>query len=153
MECNVVRMDRNDPHFYMTCMQLEAEIVKENLAGNGGTLNYSHLTINSEDLFLAMVGDKVVGFASMVYYDDSYYVYQIAVKKEFQQQGIGMQLMEAVIAHAKEIGKDVTANVRDYNENSKKMFMRLGFTRLSEEGASNGYYRLYQKKDTMGGLK
>ena len=145
MEFIISEMQPYDRNFRKTCKYLEKVIVKENLSTNGGTLNYSNLTYQSDLLLLASIDNKVIGFVSLIDDEDAYYVYQIAIKKEYQQKGIGSELIKKTLEIAKDNSKDVTANVMDYNTKSKKMFDKLGFVMLGYSSVGNGFYRYYQQ--------
>ena len=149
MDYKIWVIDSNDETFKETCNYIEENITIENLVINGGTLNYHGLTYQSEVLILISLNDEIIGYNSLVVYDNTLYVYQIAVKKEYQQKGIGTLLMEKAIELASSRNMDVTANVMEYNTNSKNMFLRLGFTKLGEMDG-NGYYRLSQPSKKNG---
>ena len=149
MDYKIWAIDDNDEKFREICNYLEENITNENLVVNGGTLNYHGLTYHSEVLILISLNDEIIGYNSLVVYDDTLYVYQIAVKKEYQQKGIGSLLMGKAIEIASSRNMDVTANVMEYNTNSKNMFFRLGFTKLDEMDG-NGYYRLFQPSKKNG---
>ena len=152
MNIEIDANDFNDNNFINICNILEKDIVLENLSINGGTLNYTHLTYDSQVLLVAKDDNKkLVGFASLVLFDGTVYVYQIAVKKALQGRGIGTALVSKTIDIAKEANMDVTANVRDYNINSQKMFTNLGFVKLSETSDGDGFYRFYQKQKNIVG--
>ena len=122
MNYEIVQIEHNDKDFYNICRVLEKDIVEENLSINGGTLNCTRLTYASNPLLIAVSGEEIIGFNSLVPWKDSYYVWQIAVKKQYQGRGIGKELVKEAIEFAKGKGCDVTANVMDYNINSKKCF-------------------------------
>ena len=144
MECTIVKILPSSKGFEKICAYLESVIVSENLSINGGTLNYSNLTYESNLLLLAIKDEKPIGFSSLVELEDSFYVYQIAIKKEYQQKGIGSMLLEEAIGVAKSVGYDVTANVMEHNTNSKKMFERFGFKKLGYSSKGNAFYRFFQ---------
>ncbi len=152
MNYTVHTIDYKDPNFVKICHYLEKAITQENLAINGGTLNYQGLTYRSDLLSLVSNGDNIVGYNSIVILEDSYYIYQIAIKKEYQQQGLGMMLMEEAMRIAKENNMDVTANAMDYNSNSVRMFERLGFTKLGYGSEGNGFYEFKQISKNKGSI-
>lgn len=150
MDCKIVILLRKQAEFESVCDKIEEYIVKENLARYGGTLRYSCLTYDADYLFLALVDNVPVGYCAVVKDYDSYYIYQIGVKKEFQQKGIGRAMMQQVMALAARDNMDIKAHVREYNENSKKMFIGLGFEKTGVEG-DNGAYRYHQESVAIGG--
>ena len=148
MDYKIVQIENNNKDFVNICRVLEKDIVEENLSINGGTLNYTRLTYDSNPLLIAISGEEIIGFNSLVPMRDTYYVWQIAVKKKYQGRGIGTELMKKAIEFAKEKDCDVTANVMYYNIKSQRMFLGLGFDQVS--GGNNGFYRYYQKAKKMG---
>ena len=140
----VFRIEPDNDSFDNICSYVEDKINKENLYENGGTLNYSGLTFHSDVLFIAAIDKIPIGYVSIVTNGDSYYVFQIAIKKEYQQKGIGTALMNQVIDMADSDGMEVTANVMDYNTNSKKMFTSLGFEKIGYSSKGDGFYRFSQ---------
>ncbi len=150
MNIEIDAIDINDDNFINICNILEKDIVIENLSINGGTLNYTHLTYDSDILLVARDGSKIVGFASLVGFGNTIYVYQIAVKKEYQGNGIGSMLITKTIELAKDVDMDVTAHVMNYNTNSQKLFLGLNFLKLGESEEGNGFYRFYQNKKSIG---
>ncbi|MBR5370204.1 MAG: GNAT family N-acetyltransferase [Bacilli bacterium] len=130
--------------FLNICDYVEKNINRENLSANGGTLNYSNLTYSSDILFIAFDNNTPVGYNSVVKCDGGYYIYQIAVKKEYQGQGIGTDMLKEIVKIADEEGVFITAHVMNYNTASQKMFKSLGFIKLSEK-KGNGFYARVQK--------
>ena len=134
-------------NFYRACDYIETHITKENLSINGGTLNYSNLTYDSDILLIAFDNDIPVGYNSIVRYDGGLYIYQIAVKKEYQNKGIGTLMLKKAIEIAEEQNTFVTAHVMNYNIASQKMFLNLGFKKIDEDKKTgNGFYALNQLK-------
>lgn len=140
MNYQIKVIEHDDKNFAKICDLLEKDIVKENLSVNGGTLNYAGLTYDSNPLLVAISNGEIIGFNSLVEYEDTYYIWQIAVKKKYQGQGVGTILMKKAMELAKEKDWDVTANVRDYNTSSKKMFLNLGFEKIGYSEEGNGFY-------------
>ena len=139
----IIQVQTGTEEFYKTCNYIEQNITFENLRENGGTLNYSGLTYNSNILLIALENDAPVGYNSVIASPDSYYIYQIAVKKSFQRKGIGTKMMEKAIEMADSKNLFVTAHVRDYNIASQRMFLKLGFIKANNR--KNGLYILNQK--------
>ena len=137
----------NDKGFEKICDYLEENVCKENLSWNGGTLNYENLTYDSDILFVAYDKKVPIGYTSLIITEMGIYVYQIAIKKEYQQRGIGSSMMQMTLDFADSNNMDVSAHVRDYNSNSLKMFTRLGFKKISEKDGN--YFLLLEqtKKD------
>lgn len=151
MNCELIIIDRSDPNYYQVCEILDNNIVEENLKLNGGTLNYKGIVYQSHFIILATLGDEIIGFNAVLDNGFSYYIAQIAVKKKYQQQGVGLLMMGKVIDMAEESNKHVSAHVMDYNEYSKKMFNTLGFNKLGEN-RGNGFYEFIPKQKEIGSI-
>lgn len=93
-------------------------------------------------LFVAEVGDKLVGFAHAVIRDTPAIpvfvprryaiVDSIGVKSEFQRHGIGQRLMDAI--HEWAIANGATAielNVYEFNKTAIAFYERLGYDTVS----------------------
>ena len=133
--------------FYKICDYVEKNINRQNLSENCGTLNYSNLTYDSDILLIAFDNDIPVGYNSIVKYKGGLYVYQIAVKKEYQHKGIGTEMLRKAVEIADEQETFMTANIMDYNTASQKMFSRLGFKKIGENTATgNGFYALHEER-------
>ena len=145
MDLTINQIEPGSRYFKSVCRILERRIVKENLVSNGGTLNYDNVTYESDHLLIALTGKKIIGYASILDGEDAYYIYQIAVGKEYQGQGVGSALVERVKAIAASENKNVTANIRDYNVNSRKMFTRLGFVQTGVTAEGDGFYTCNQR--------
>ena len=150
MNCELRIVNCRDDIFERVCKSLDNNIVKENLRENGGTLNYTGIVYGTSFIILAALGNEIIGFNAVLESPRELYISQIAVKKKYQQKGVGLQMMRKVIEMAKESGKIVTADVRDYNELSKKMFATLGFTQTYSVGG-NGFYELNPEQRGMEG--
>lgn len=131
---------KKSPIFNRICAYCDKHIVQENLSINGGTLNYSGIVYDSDIMIVCFDKTKPVAFNSIVELEDCLYIYQIAVKNNNKQQGIGTELMQRAITIAKSKNKPVTAHVRDYNDASNHLFQKLGFEAV--EPGSNTLYVL-----------
>ena len=149
MNLDIIEILPTDESFKEICEYLEREVVNENLSVNGGTLNYSNLTYDSDLLLVAMYENEPIGYISLLYESNAIYVYQMAVKKIYQQKGIGSMLMKKTIEISESKNLDIKANVMDYNTNSKKMITKLGFVKFGDSWKGNGYYRYFHKDNNM----
>lgn len=141
----------NASNFIKVCTECEADVVRPNLRINGGTLNYSGLTYDSDFLILCTLDKKIIGFISIIKDDNMYYIYQIAVINDFKRKGIATEL----INHIKELDNDATivAHARSYNEASKNMLLKNGFVYVDELSTKDNYgYMFKQKKYGEKGL-
>jgi len=88
--------------------------------------------------FVAMDGEKVVGYAGMWHVITEGHITNVAVLHEYRRQGIGDLLMENLekVALEKEmIG--ITLEVRISNEPAQRMYNKYGFR---PEGIRKNYY-------------
>lgn len=120
--------NKKDIMFLKYCKECE-KIAKDNYRDNGGTLNYLGLTKHSENLFLAIEDNKIVGYLSIVMTESEPsepYVYQMAVDVSYRKRGICSSLLTA----AKEKYADfecMYAHARGYNLSSHKTLLKNGF--------------------------
>ncbi len=88
--------------------------------------------------FVAMEGEKVIGYAGMWHVVTEGHITNVAVAEEYRGRGVGAQLMEALIGAAEEkemIG--MTLEVRIGNAPAQKLYHKYGFR---PEGFRKNYY-------------
>lgn len=142
MEYSIIK--RDDVRFQKICEVCEREIVQENLRKNGGTLNFSGLTHDSQILILGSDNELPIAFCSLVVSDIvGMYVYQIAVKKEHQRKGIGKEMINITKDLAHSLNLNVSAHVRTYNENSINLFEKSGFVKDDKNSNDDEIYYWY----------
>ena len=145
MEYKVVRS--TDDNFETICMHCEMNIVPENLASNGGTLQFQFLTYQSDCIIYAQEASSILGFNALVIdYNMGFYVNQIAVKKDCQRKGIGTTLISMGKDMADKLSLPVYAHVRDYNIGSKKTFEKCGFEKDDTYRTENSLFYAYHQK-------
>jgi ribosomal-protein-alanine N-acetyltransferase len=83
-------------------------------------------------------GDGVVGYAGLIAYPDEAHVATIGVAPARQGQGIGAQLLDALLAEADRRSPVVLLEVRADNELAQGLYRRRGF---AEIGRRRGYYQ------------
>jgi [ribosomal protein S18]-alanine N-acetyltransferase len=83
-------------------------------------------------------GDKVVGYAGLIAYDDEAHVATIGVARGRQGEGIGALLLDALLAEADRRSPVVLLEVRAENEVALGLYRRRGFTEI---GRRRGYYQ------------
>ena len=141
-------------NFEDMCDQCEQGIVLENLRKNGGTLNYSKLTYNSNILILCLNDNIPIGFCSLVLNDEvGLYVYQIAVKKIYQKQGIGTRLIEITKHLSEDLGIKSSAHVMAYNKGSQKTFENCGYLKDEKNSSEEEYFYQYKVLTNKIGLE
>lgn len=80
----------------------------------------------------------VVGYAGLIAYDDEAHVATIGVTGARQGQGIGAQLLDALLVEADRRSPVVLLEVRADNEHAQKLYRRRGFAAI---GRRRGYYQ------------
>lgn len=88
--------------------------------------------------FVAMDGEKIVGYAGMWHVITEGHITNVAVLHEYRRQGIGellMQSMEKVAQERQMIG--ITLEVRINNEAAQRLYVKYGFR---PEGLRKNYY-------------
>ena len=81
---------------------------------------------------------QVVGYAGLIAYAEEAHVATIGVARSRQGQGIGAQLLDALLAEADRRSPVVLLEVRADNEVAQGLYRRRGFT---EVGRRRGYYQ------------
>lgn len=146
MEYEVINFE--DSRFKEMCDACEENIVKENLREVGGTLNYSHLTYSSDCLIVCLQDNAPIGFNALSYYKEAgFYIMQLAVKRDYQRNGIGASLIKKAQTIADELGLAIYAHVRNYNIASQKTVESCGFKKSQSESTINNFFYVYKQKD------
>ena len=83
-------------------------------------------------------GDTVVGYAGLIAYDDEAHVATIGVAADRQGEGIGAQLLDALLAEADRRSPVVLLEVRADNQLAQGLYRRRGF---AEIGRRPRYYQ------------
>ena len=83
-------------------------------------------------------GDRVVGYAGLIAYDDEAHVATIGVAEDRQGEGIGAALLDALLAEADRRSPVVLLEVRADNEVAQGLYRRRGFTEI---GRRPRYYQ------------
>jgi len=93
---------------------------------------------DSRTYLVAEDGDRVVGYAGLIAYDDEAHVSTIAVAADRQGQGIGSRLLDALLEEADRRSPVVILEVRADNELAQGLYQRRGFAVI---GRRRGYYQ------------
>ena len=99
----------------------------------------SELTTNQFAYYLiAVSGERVVGYIGVWIIIDEAHITNIAVHSDARNQGIGNNLLRAVMEFSKTLGaKKLTLEVRVTNESAKSMYIKNGFI---NGGIRKNYY-------------
>ena len=84
--------------------------------------------VGPEHLWVATIGDRVVGLAGMIPGDREAELEPVVVSQAFRGRGIGLELAQSVVAHAKAAGvRFLSARPVARNAGAVRFFHRLGF--------------------------
>src|SRR3712207_9220001 len=81
---------------------------------------------DTRSYLVAEDGDRVVGYAGLIAYDDEAHVATIGVAPDRQGEGIGAQLLDALLAQAVRPSPVVLLEVRADNEAAQGLHRRRG---------------------------
>lgn len=82
--------------------------------------------------------NTIMGYAIMSVKIGEGHIYNIAIGKDYQGQGLGTEFASAMVARAMMIGaKKILLEVRTTNLSAKKIYKKLGFKQI---GVREGYY-------------
>lgn len=100
----------------------------------------SEVTRNDNAIYLvALVGERIVGYAGIWIILDEGHITNIAVDPYFQRQGIGEGLMEELTRLAVDRGAvAITLEVRVSNQGAQALYTKLGFV---PHGIRKEYYQ------------
>lgn len=94
--------------------------------------------LDSVDIWVARIGDELVGYMLLQYQADEMEVHTFAVKPERRREGIGTKLMDHAMDEARGRGvKYIYLQVRPSNEAAANLYRRFGF---QVAGIRHGYY-------------
>jgi ribosomal protein S18 acetylase RimI-like enzyme len=87
---------------------------------------------NEGEISLVVVGGSKIGMIQLFQRADEVEVGEIQIHPDHQNQKIGTQLLEDVVAEAHQEGKSVVLSVGLKNENAHRLYNRLGFDRVGQ---------------------
>lgn len=124
-------LKKTDEDYDRIIEYIAKEITRPNLRENGGTLN-SYIGLTYPELLIYMKDkgtNEIIGYMGLTErYAEGLYISQIAVRKEYRQEGIGTTLVKEAIKRAKEKNiATVTADINIDNDVSQIMFGKIGF--------------------------
>jgi ribosomal-protein-alanine N-acetyltransferase len=93
---------------------------------------------DTRSYLVAEDGERVVGYAGLIAYDDEAHVATIGVAPDRQGEGIGAALLDALLAEADRRSPVVLLEVRADNEVAQGLYRRRGF---AEIGRRPRYYQ------------
>ncbi len=89
--------------------------------------------------FVALEGEKVIGYIGVNVIEDSCFINNIAVYPEYRRQGVGKALIKIASLTADAMGTDfISLEVRESNYPAIAMYKSLGF---EEMGMRRDFYR------------
>jgi ribosomal-protein-alanine N-acetyltransferase len=125
-----------------TDLKALCEIENEMFDKNSYALSYKNFLyhVGKNPLFICKIDNKAVGYVLLLMHKKSSKsrIYSIAVKKEFQNHGVGMKLLEKSFTWTKKIGKKaVKLEVNATNFSAIKLYEKAGFVKI---GILANYY-------------
>ena len=87
---------------------------------------------HSKDFFVAELNGDIIGCVGLEIYPETALLRSLAVKPEFQSQGIGSALVKQAIQEAGELGR---SKVVLLTETAEKFFERFGFAKIPRDHA------------------
>lgn len=93
---------------------------------------------DTRSYLVAEDGERVVGYAGLIAYDDEAHIATLGVTKALQGEGIGSLLLDALLAEADRRSPVVLLEVRADNETAQHLYRRRGFVEI---GRRRGYYQ------------
>ena len=100
---------------------------------------YRDVVTNGQALvILADVDGRIVGYADVWHIPDEFQLNNIAVVEEFRGNHLAENMLEVLIATARELGlKTITLEVRESNTPARRLYEKCGFQHVGERP---GYY-------------
>lgn len=95
------------------------------------------LSIEGEDIYAALIGEKIIGFVS-VWRQDSF-IHNLFVKKQFRRAGAGKALLEYAI---KELGGKAFLKCVVENKDALRFYADGGWKKISSGESKDGVYFL-----------
>ena len=86
--------------------------------------------LQPDGIFLAHQREKPAGMVASITYSNYAYVGMMGVHQNFQRQGVGLALMEHLLAHLEQ--QDVRRVMLDASPYGQPLYEKLGFTALKE---------------------
>jgi ribosomal protein S18 acetylase RimI-like enzyme len=100
--------------------------------------SHYHETFPDADYKIIQQGDERVGRLYVDRDDDRIHILDLTIIPAHRNQGIGAGLLGELLAEAAEKGKVVRIHVETFNP-SQKLFQRLGFLPVADEGLNRLY--------------
>ena len=94
---------------------------------------FSDIVLNKNTkYFAAVAGGTLIGYGGMWFVEDECHITNVAVKKEFQRQGIASRIMQKLILTAQNLNaRTMMLEVRRSNLAAQKLYTGLDFVEIS----------------------
>ena len=109
---------------------------------SGEVRNDKSMLLDSSYLIFAVCDEKIIGYVSIIkeeMADNNLFVNLIVVDYDYQHMHIGTNMLSLALEIASKYGSSLTALVSDNNYNSRKLFLKHGFSELSRD--NHGYIK------------
>ena len=126
-----------------------AEIEKSCFSSQAWSQSMVRQTILNENSYFicAKISDQVVGYGGMYSAGPEGYVYNIAVKQQFRNMGLGTKLLCGLTEHSKVLGLEfLSLEVRRSNLAAVKLYEKLGFENL---GLRKNFYEMPKEDEII----
>jgi ribosomal protein S18 acetylase RimI-like enzyme len=97
------------------------------------TADYSKLVIENS-IWLLFAGNQLVGVLVLVYEPENVLIYSVAIRPEYQHQGLGQRLLAWSEQQAVQAGyKSIRLYTNERFEDNIRLYKRLGYKETSKE--------------------
>lgn len=99
----------------------------------------SYLALSEVEVYLAMLGNQVVGYVGLTRYRGWGHLDRVAIAPEFQGKGLGREAVDFTIARGLELGfRSLSLSTQEENWQSRAVYRNAGFEHVRDND-----YRLY----------
>jgi ribosomal protein S18 acetylase RimI-like enzyme len=110
-------------------------------AARGDNAQTIEKSLNSEGRFLVLTADEqVIGTSWLTSDTRRIYLHHFGIHPDFQGKGLSKMLLEASLAHVKQVGLQVKLEVHQNNQKALSLYEKYGFLYL-------GDYKVYIIRD------
>ena len=87
--------------------------------------------------YLIKYEDNNIGWLEYELYKDYIYIIQLHIMPEYQNKGIGTNIINELIKYGKNKKKDIYLEVLQYNEKALNYYYKMGFKKYTESSLFN----------------
>jgi ribosomal-protein-alanine N-acetyltransferase len=97
----------------------DADVISRTLKNNGA-------------FFVVRMKQRIIGTAWITNDQRRLYLHHMGVAKEFQNQGVGMELLKECVSWSKSLGLQLKLEVNPSNESAVHLYKKIGFKHLGD---------------------